>query len=275
MTRREALLVEHDGEQVGVEVCGAGPAVVLLHGAGGNRATWWQQVVPLAEQFTVVVVEARGSGRSTDTADRTGPVAGTADLEAVRVHLGLERWHLVGHSLGGWTALRYAATHPERVASVVVLNAVAGVFPPAVDEHWQRFTAELAAQGWPVQELAKPLSLTPDFHATHAEAAHLYQLVGALNPPPSPTSPAARIREHDLTDEELARLAMPVTFVAGSRDAIAPPAACAAAAAACGAGFVELDGAGHLPFWEDPAGFHRVLVELLAQGRKSETTPAS
>lgn len=258
MSRREALLVEHDGEQIGVEVAGAGPAVVLLHGSGGNRATWWQQVVDLAHDFTVVTVEARGSGRSSDHADRSGPVACTADLEAVRRHLDLPTWHVVGHSLGGWTALRYAATHPDRTTAAVIVSSVAGVFPPSVEEHWQAFAAKLGAKGWPAQALAEPASLTPDVWGE--PLAHLYQLVGALNAPPSLTSPAARIRDFDL--EDLSPLTMPVTFVCGSQDEIAPPSAVRAAAVFASAAYVEIQG-GHVPFWEDPAGFNTLLRTLL------------
>ena len=263
MTAREALLVASDGDEIGVEVCGSGPAVVLLHGAGGNRATWFQQVVDLASDFTVVVVEARGAGRSTDRAAQSGPVAGAQDLEAVRRELDVPQWHVVGHSLGGWTALRYAATEPARTSSCVVLNAVAGVFPPAAADHWERFTADLAARGWPAQDLARPRSLTPEFCDAHPDRAYLYQLVGALNPPPDPTIPAGRIRSYDLTDGELARLTMPVTFVAGADDEIAPPAAVRAAAAVVGAAYEELPAAGHLPHWESPDRVNALLRRLL------------
>ena len=264
MTSRTALLVESDGEEIGVEVCGSGPAVVLLHGSGGNRATWFQQVVDLALTNTVVVVEARGAGRSTDRAEQSGPVAGARDLEAVRRTLDIAQWHVVGHSLGGWTALRYAATEPARTSSCVVLNAVAGVFPAIADAHWARFTADLAAMGWPEQALGRPLSLTPGFCAAQPDRAYLYQLVGALNPPMSPTVPAVRIRDFDLTADELARLTMPVTFVAGSEDDIAPPMAVRDAAAAAGASYVELEDAGHLPQWEQPARLNALLRQLLA-----------
>ncbi len=252
MTRRDALLVEHDGEQLGVEVCGDGPAVVLLHGSGGNRATWWQQVVPLSRTHTVVTVEARGYGRSTDRADQSGPVACAADLEAVRLHLGLPTWHVVGHSLGGWTALRYAVTHPAACSSVVLLNSVAGVFPLEVEQWWE----QLASRGWPAQALAEPPSLL----GQGTPLAHLYQLVGALNDPPSFTGPAARIREDDLTD--LTSLTMPVTFVAGAADETVPAGVVRAAAAAVGATYVEVAG-GHVPFWEDPKGFNHLLLGLL------------
>lgn len=265
MTAREVLLVPSGDDLVGVEVCGAGPAVVLLHGSGGNRATWFQQVPALADDHTVVVVEARGAGRSTDREAQSGPVAGVLDLEAVRVHLGLETWSLAGHSLGAWTALRYAVTHPERVSSVVCLSSLAGVFPPVAADFWERFTADLAQQGWPAQELGRPLSLTAGFCDTRPDLAYLYQLVNALNPPLAPTVPAAQIRTHDLGAEELARLAMPVAFVTGSEDVIAPPDVVAACAAHCGASFEVLSGAGHLALWENPALVTAVLRAQLSR----------
>jgi pimeloyl-ACP methyl ester carboxylesterase len=259
VTARKALLVDSGAEQIGVEVCGAGPAVVLLHGAGGNRATWFQQVVDLASDHLVVVVEARGAGRSTDRAAQSGPVACAEDLETVRRELGVPAWHVVGHSLGGWTALRYAAVHPDRTLSCVVLNSVAGVFPPVAEAHWQRFTADLPARGWPEQELARPPSLTSGFCAAQPERAYLYQLVAALNPPLAPTVPSAQIRSYDLTPDELARLAMPVTFVAGTEDYIAPPVAVRDAAAVVGADYEELEDAGHLPQWEQPLRLNALL----------------
>lgn len=259
MTSRAALLVPSGDDLIGVEVAGQGPAIALLHGSGGNRATWFQQVVDLAADFTVVVVEARGAGRSTDVHRASGPMAGALDLEAVRAHLGLESWHVVGHSLGGWTALRYAVRNPERCTSVVALSSLAGAFPPAAQAFWDRFTAELAAQGWPAQELARPLSLTPGFCDERPDLAYLYQLVNALNPAPAPDVPAMRVRDYDL---ELAQLPVPATFVTGSLDRIAPPEVVSECASAVGAAVEVLEGCGHLALWEQPSTVSALLRRL-------------
>lgn len=264
MTRREALLVESDGERIGVEVCGDGTPLVLLHGSGGNRATWWQQVARLADDHLVVLVEARGHGRSTDAAGQTGPRACTRDLDAVRRHLGLDAWHVVGHSLGGWTALRHAVEHSEATLTTVVVSSVGGVFPPVAEQAW----AEAIRVPWPASvPLARPPSLEEAWCEAHPAAAHLYQLVGALNPPVAPTAPAVRIREHDLSAEEVAGLRGPVCFVVGEHDRIAPPVAVRAAAEALpGATYDELPGVGHVPFWEDPEGFDALLRRRISGG---------
>lgn len=263
MSSRVELLVPSGDDQIGVEVCGTGPAVVLLHGSGGNRATWFQQVVELAADFTVVVVEARGAGRSTDFHDTSGPVAGALDLEAVRQHLNIDAWHVVGHSLGGWTALRYATRYPDRCLSVVVANSLAGVFPPEAVEHWDRLTAKTMSKGWPAQELARPPALSDTFCDDHPDLAYLYQLVRSLNPPTSPTIPAVRIRDVDLDPEDLLRITAPVTFLTGSEDLIAPWEVVHAAAASIGAHSVLIEGMGHLGLWEQPADFTALLRDQL------------
>ena len=92
-----------------VDVVGRGEPIVLMH--GGPSADLWTMGAfrRLADQFTVVLYDHRCNGRS------TGPPASTmtwdnltADADALREHLGFERWAVLGHSFGGHVALEYA-----------------------------------------------------------------------------------------------------------------------------------------------------------------------
>lgn len=90
--------------------------VVLVHGITESAASWDSLIEPLSSQRRVVAMDLRGHGRS-GTADRYDLEAMTGDVIAVTAELGLERPHLVGHSLGGAVASAAGAAFP--VSSVV------------------------------------------------------------------------------------------------------------------------------------------------------------
>ena len=97
---------------------GTAPAVVFAHGAGGNAFSWWHQVPAFADRYTVVTFDHRAFGRSTDVAAGPGRIAFGTDLRSLLDHLGLERIHLVAHSMGGRTAFGIVSRQPERIASL-------------------------------------------------------------------------------------------------------------------------------------------------------------
>lgn len=101
---------------------GGSTAVVLLHGQPGTSGDW-QWVVPLLEdRYTVVIPDRPGYGRT------GGPATGFAGNALATVELldrlGLDRAVLVGHSWAGGIALAAAASHPERVAGLVLVSSV-------------------------------------------------------------------------------------------------------------------------------------------------------
>jgi proline iminopeptidase len=97
------------------------PMVIVHGGPGGNHYAFERTVGPRLEAFsTVVYVEQRGSGRSGDAPDGVYSIpALVADLEALRIALGVERMNLLGYSFGAELALEYAAAHPEGTHRVV------------------------------------------------------------------------------------------------------------------------------------------------------------
>ncbi|MDF5751500.1 prolyl aminopeptidase [Spongiactinospora sp. TRM90649] len=122
-----------DGHRVYWEVCGNphGKPAVALHGGPGSGCTpgWRRYFDP--DVYRVVLFDQRGCGRSTPhVAD---PAVGLdtntthhllADIEALRTHLGVDRWLVFGGSWGSTLGLAYAERHPERVSELVLFSVV-------------------------------------------------------------------------------------------------------------------------------------------------------
>jgi len=112
--------------RLAVDRTGEGPLVVFLHGIGGNRTNWRDQVGAFTAHYTAAAWDARGYGASDDYA---GPLAFddfAADLRRVLDHYGVRRAHLVGLSMGGRIAMRFYFLHPPRVATLTLCDTHRG-----------------------------------------------------------------------------------------------------------------------------------------------------
>lgn len=149
-----------DGQRVYWEESGnpGGKPVVFLHGGpGGGTAPFHRQFFD-PQAYRIVLLDQRGCGRSTPhIADGAGLETNTtwhlvADIEALREHLGIDRWQVFGGSWGSTLALSYAQKHPERVTELVLrgifllrrkeidwyYNGAAGYIYP---DEWEKFLA--------------------------------------------------------------------------------------------------------------------------------------
>ena len=123
-------------------------AFVLVHGFTGSRDDFREHVPELARLGRTIALDQRGHGGTTNsgrTADYTldGLVA---DLVAAFDALGLARADLLGHSLGGMVALRLALAHPERVASLVLMDTSARPMPLPIPEVVRSALLELVTE---------------------------------------------------------------------------------------------------------------------------------
>jgi pimeloyl-ACP methyl ester carboxylesterase len=116
--------VSANGLEIGYELAGAGPPVVLLHGATSTgRWDFGAQLPVFRKAFLVHLPDARGHGTTRwDVAGGFSVGSLVDDLEAFADALGLATFHLVGFSLGAMTALQFAARQPERVRTLVVVG---------------------------------------------------------------------------------------------------------------------------------------------------------
>lgn len=104
---------------------GDGPAIIFIHGIGARRDLWQPVVDRFKDRYRCVSYDLRGHGESplptgSFTLDNL-----VDDVERLRVRLGIDRAHLIGHSLGGMIGPRYALRYPGRTRSLGMLSTAA------------------------------------------------------------------------------------------------------------------------------------------------------
>ena len=253
--------LSRDGDEIYFETVGVrdAPVVVLGHGAGGNHAIWYQQVPEFARDYFVITWDQRGFGLSTNHNGHANPRTATADLLAILDHLGVERAHVVGQSLGGWAALGLAVGHTDRVRSLVLADTIGGI---AIPEWWK--AAVQAQREGPFNHPA----LSDRFCRDNPERAHLYLQIGGLKRAPNADQLAVLRGLRDVTfgDDELGGYDVPTLFIVGTEDEIFSPATIAAAAARLpGAQVEQIEGAGHSPYFEQPAAWNALVLDFLTR----------
>lgn len=140
---------EHDvilnGVRLHYTVSGSGPVLVAHSGGPGIDARSWGELAGIDAFATVVVLHPRGSGLSGDAQDGAYRLSDyVADLDALRKHLGLDDFILLGWSHGGMVAMQYAATYPEAVSRLVLYSTAAflGDFVGDIDASVEAFRDE-------------------------------------------------------------------------------------------------------------------------------------
>ncbi|HEY2311152.1 MAG TPA: alpha/beta hydrolase [Gaiellaceae bacterium] len=113
-----------DGLTLSYERRGSGPLLVCHPGGPGGSAAEFEDFAGLDDTFELVLFSPRGSHGS-DPADDYSLVSYVADVEALRIHLGVEQLNLLGFSHGGAVAMAYVATHPSRVRRLVLVDTLA------------------------------------------------------------------------------------------------------------------------------------------------------
>jgi pimeloyl-ACP methyl ester carboxylesterase len=118
------------GADIFVRFGGSGPVVLLLHGYAENSDSWAPLAADLMKDHTVVVPDLRGIGRSSIPAGGYDKKTQVADVRAVVTTLGFDRTFVVAHDIGNMVAYAYAATYPDKVERLVVMDApIPGIEP--------------------------------------------------------------------------------------------------------------------------------------------------
>ncbi|NJM05825.1 alpha/beta fold hydrolase [Candidatus Gracilibacteria bacterium] len=240
-------------EGIYAERRGEGEPLLLLHGLAGSGRWWARNSAALARHFEVYALDLPGFGRSCSA--RPFALADIAkQLIAWMDHRRIARAHVVGHSMGGFVAASLAADAPQRVNRLVLVDAAIAATP-------QRSSLDMC-------ETLRTLPFLPG-QLLDIFKHELYD--GDLRT----VLAATRAMFNSDLPTRLARIVAPSLIVWGENDPMVPREVGVQLARTLRARRMALiRHAGHLPMWEQPIAFNRVLLDFLLPTPQGETQSA-
>ncbi|MBT9549760.1 MAG: alpha/beta fold hydrolase [Hydrogenophaga sp.] len=254
---------------------GEGPAVLMTHGIGESLEFWHRQFDDLGPSLRLIAWDMPGHGLSDESADAMDLEGQARAAWSLLDHLGVQRVHLVGNSLGAAMSLRMAAQAPARVSSLVLANSAAlgpevfGAFRlmalPWLGELMNRPGPTAVAQQIKAIVL-RPEAITPPVRTAiernvrrPGAAAHFLKQLRAMTTLRGQRE-AVWTRSHQI----LQGLRVPTRIVHGEQDVVLPIAHSVRAHGLCkGSELVRLKDCGHTPQLEQPEVFNALLRKWL------------
>jgi pimeloyl-ACP methyl ester carboxylesterase len=232
------------GLPVRYEAVGEGEPVVLVHGLSGSTRWWSRNVPAVAERHRIYLVDLPGFGAMRRFRRQFALAEAASWLSEWMEAVGLERVHLVGHSMGGYASVRLAASQPEKVRRLVLV-APAGV-PAQRSMLGHLFPLLLAAR--------------------YATPAFMPVLVrDALRMGPTTLWRAARDLLAEDVREDLRKIEASTLLVWGEKDPLIPPMVGDLLRREIpDSRLLLLLGAGHVPMFDRPREFDAALLAFLA-----------
>ncbi|MET0254969.1 MAG: alpha/beta fold hydrolase [Luteibacter sp.] len=250
-----------------INVARSGPTgatpLVLLHPVGLDLTWWSAQIDGFRDRFDVVAVDMPGHGLSADLAGKPTFDRLAALVEQVMIRLDLRPAHIVGLSIGGMIAQTLVLRAPARVRSLALVGTACG-FPDDVRDALRERARVARTEGMDtIATLAVARWFTADFRAArpdmmdrarmsllHRDAAfhaEIWDMVAMLS-----------------TQAQLASVACPTLIVVGECDINTPPASARQLQGAIAGSRIEsMADTGHLPPFERPEAFNRLLRSFL------------
>lgn len=239
---------------------GEGEPLVVIHGGGGRGSSaWWENVEALSEDYTVYAPDLPGFGRSQEIVGNYNIPEMVDFVDRFSHELGLEKFHLMGHSLGGGIAVSYALKFPLRITKLVLVSSLCLGKELAL---WMRFLsvpaicrslgravlAVLKSVKWVVELLLAP-----------------FEFILPVNKASMDLGCVTAIREHTAgLMGRLSEIAVPTLLVWGDRDPIVPASQAYAAAQVIPDCQVRVySGCGHNVYRQKLAEFSKLLRKFL------------
>jgi 3-oxoadipate enol-lactonase len=257
------MIANLNGIGLNYEQAGSGPDLVLIPGLGASVNAWYAQLKGLSPVLRVTAVDLRGHGLSEKPPGPYNLSLFATDVAALMQHLDLGPAVVVGSSMAALIAVELAATHPQRVAALVLVGGfpVLGAAGRERMEERARI-AETEGMG-PLGDTVASTALGAHTHQTQPALVGLFRQGLLANDPRAYAASCRALVEADITPR-LGRIQCPALILLGSQEQVAPlPAARALKTGIPQARLEVIPNAGHLPFLEQPAAFNAAILEFV------------
>lgn len=259
---------EANGQKLYYEAHGEGEPLLCVMGLGADTLAWAFQIPAWSREFRMIVFDNRDVGRSSHATGHYEVRDMAADTLALAGAIGLDRFHLVGVSLGGTIAQEMALAAPERVRTLTLCVSYGG------GGRWMRERARLlGAQALRMSreellDFLMLLTLSEDFYADEEAVARARELL-LRNPNPQPPDAFVRQLEagsrHEARDR-LRSLRMPVHVIGAEHDMLVPHWKSPELADLIpGARLTMIPGAPHGLNWERAEDFNAAVVGFVRE----------
>ena len=225
------------------------PPLVLVHGFTGSQLDWTDVVDELAANRRVITFDHRGHGDSTNLGDESEYSLSILvdDFVALIDRLGLEQFDLLGHSMGGMVAMRYALAHQHGLRSLILMDTAAEPLP--ANDFFANWIALARASGLDavLAQIAAFYPQTDDARALARLRVKWAQLdIAAF------CALGNELSNHEGVRERLGELSLPTTIIVGEHDAPFREPSAVMAAAIAGSHLEVIADAAHSPQEEQP-----------------------
>jgi len=243
------------------------PALVLVQGFMASRTIWNWQIEPFSERYRVITLDNRDAGESDQETGLYTVATMAADIVTLLDALSIQRASILGHSMGGYTALQFAADYPERLDKLILVGTTAlaggalGRPAPTYDRaHWIEDPVERTYRRYSQMTGPGFFDAHPDLLKAVAESARGNRITFEGMTRQSDSA----FNSHDAR-AALPKITAPTLVIHGDVDPTIPISAGRKIAEGIpDARMVEFQGVGHLPHLERTDEFNQLVLDFLA-----------
>lgn len=238
------------------------PWLTCLHTLAGNLTIWDDLAPALARDFRLLLLDARGHGRSTAENEADSLADLVSDVAAIWDALGIDRSSILGISLGGMTGVGLALTHPDRVEKLVAADCRLDA-PQFFVDMWAGRQRQLKESGMEaVAEGTLPIWFSERTRAERPEVVERARRIIVGTSAPGYMGASRALQKLDYK-RRVGEMTCPTLYLVGELDGPHPKEMREFAEMTPGAKFAEIPGVAHMANMEAPEAFAKIALDFL------------